>query len=125
MLSDDKETSLWASSVQSAVLEELRAQGFYSVEEYTAAVREHEERLAISDEFAKSSGLSPTAIAALREMVNDYDFGEGSSFFGNVCLALGALPKLAVGQRSLRKQLEALSVDERKALGVALWKRSE
>lgn len=118
--SDDKELRMHAHYAGSEIHRELEARGVNWSTDEEASGLERVPDLAIPGGWLKICGLSGTAIAALNELRQEYEFGDGPDFLENVLQVLCNLRKRNAAQGRLYRQLRVIPFETREALSRSL-----
>jgi len=116
----EKELNRYADYVGSETRAEIEARGFAWTDDDEALGPAPVTDLAVPYEWSEASKLSETALAALNQLRQDYEFEEGPSYLDDVLHVLGHLSKRTAGQSRLRRQLVALPYDLRESLSRSL-----
>ena len=116
----DKDLCRQAGHAWHETLGELEGRGLAWCVERTDPRGEFLPDLSIPANRMKGRRLSVTALHALNEMRQYYDFGNTASFLDNVLDVLQHFRKLTPDQSQLRKQVEAMLPTERSSLSLAI-----
>lgn len=112
----DKELNRYADYVGSETSAELEAREFAWTSDDDAPGPDPIPDLAIPSGWLKISKLSETALSALNQLRQDYEFDEGPGYLEDVLDVLRHLTKRTASQGRLRRQLEAVPYSVRESL---------
>lgn len=116
----DKELNFYSHYAGSQTHAELEARGFAWSADDDVPRREREPDLVIPDGWLKICKLSETALSALNQLRQDYEFEEGPAFLDSVLHVLRHLAKRTAAQGRLRRQLETIPFNTRESLSRSL-----
>ena len=111
----DKEIALNVAYVRSAVQTELEARGYVWLDH-----RDEPERQRVPDAVISGTLLSATALRALNDMRQEYEFDKGGGFVQSVLEVLGDLQKRTPDQARLWRQLRSMTPAMRESLTKAI-----
>jgi hypothetical protein len=112
----DKELNRYAGYVGGETSAELEARRFAGTSDHDAIGPDPVPDLAIPRGWLKMSKLSETALSALNELRQDYEFDEGPGYLEDVLDVLRHLTKRSASQSRLRRQLEIIPYSIRESL---------